>query len=274
MKYKYPYQSLDDFLKARILDVDGILDDGFGAIFNVKGRIIDAVILFADMCSFSSRSQALSPVETLILVNNFFSWMAAEGLNGRLGIVDKYIGDEVMVIFSKEFGSKDPFSDAVNAARWMAEKDFLGFGLHAGIAAGSVVIGYVGTPIKYDCSVYGSAVTIARRCCQVKAEGLLSSIVMPASLWKDKRLEDVFEKGEPNEKTSWEVLPIRKEILKHNEPLEVVEIASQTVTCSLESAEQRAKKAFDGLKKDGSFKPRRADFEEIPEILKQYFGIK
>ena len=139
---KYPYQSLDDFLKSKRLDVDGIADDGFGAISPVKGRLIDAVILFVDMRSFSTRSKGLSPIETLILANNFFAWISAQGLKGRPGIVDKYVGDEVMVIFSKEFGCNDPFLDAINAARCMAEKDFLGFYMHMGIAADSVVVGY------------------------------------------------------------------------------------------------------------------------------------
>jgi hypothetical protein len=34
---KYPYNSLDDFLKSHRLDVDGLLDDGWGAPFPVKG---------------------------------------------------------------------------------------------------------------------------------------------------------------------------------------------------------------------------------------------
>src|SRR6266850_1514102 len=127
---KYPYNSLADYLKSRRLDVDGLLDDGGGAPFPVKGRIIDAVVLFADMTSFSLRSSELSPIEMLIFVNNFFSWISAEGLKGRPGIVDKYIGDEMMVVFSQDFGSEDPLADAVNAARWMVENDALGFNPH------------------------------------------------------------------------------------------------------------------------------------------------
>ena len=103
---KYPYNSLDDYLKSHRLDVDALLDDGAGAAFPIKGRIIDAVVLFADMTSFSTRSSELSPVETLIFANNFFAWISAEGLKDRHGIVDKYIGDEMMVVFSKDFGSK------------------------------------------------------------------------------------------------------------------------------------------------------------------------
>jgi hypothetical protein len=38
----------------------------------------------------------MSPTATLIYVQNFFAWITQEALRGRPGIVDKYIGDEVM----------------------------------------------------------------------------------------------------------------------------------------------------------------------------------
>lgn len=95
----------------------------------------------------------MTPAQTLYYVNNFFAWISAEVLEGRPGIVDKYIGDELMIVFSKEFGPDDPFVDAVQAARWMAENDFWSFLPHVGLASGPVIVGYVGTPIRYNCSV-------------------------------------------------------------------------------------------------------------------------
>jgi len=70
----------------------------------VKGCEIKATILFADITSFSKRTFGLSPTETLIFVNNFFTWITAEALIVGSGIIDKYIGDEIMIIFSEEFG--------------------------------------------------------------------------------------------------------------------------------------------------------------------------
>ena len=90
LSVNYTYHSLEDYLSSRPLDVDGMLDDGWGAVFSVKGREIDAVIVFVDIGGFSGRTFDLSPTETLIFVNNFFSWITAEGLRGRPGIVDKY----------------------------------------------------------------------------------------------------------------------------------------------------------------------------------------
>ena len=77
MAVRYPFHSLEDFLIANNLSVDGQLDDGWGATFPVKGREIDATVLFADISSFSARSLNLSAVETLAFVNNFFAWITA-----------------------------------------------------------------------------------------------------------------------------------------------------------------------------------------------------
>jgi class 3 adenylate cyclase len=192
----YPYHSLEDFLASNMLTVDAQMDDGWGASFPVKGREIEATILFADITAFSARTVDLDPTETLTFVNNFFTWIAAEALRGRPGIVDKYIGDEVMIVFSKEFGSEDPFGDAVQTARWMGQKDVLAFVPHLGIASGVVIVGYVGTPLRYNCSVFGTPVALAARCAGVPPQYTDSPVssyaTFPAAEWGDRSFDAIF----------------------------------------------------------------------------------
>ena len=76
----------------------------------------------------------------------------------------------MMIVFSNEFGSEDPFEEAVQVARWMGENDAFSFCPHIGIASGHVIVGYIGTPFKYNCSVFGAPVALAARCAQVKPE--------------------------------------------------------------------------------------------------------
>ena len=105
-----------------------------------------------------------------------------------------------MVVFSKEFGSLDPFSDAVLTAIGMIGQDVLEFNPHIGIASGTTVVGYVGTPIKYNCSVFGSAVTLAARCANAKPgnESEMedtwnwASVVFPASDWGNREIDDII----------------------------------------------------------------------------------
>jgi class 3 adenylate cyclase len=196
VSYRYP--SLEDFLTANELTVDGVLDDGWGASLSVKGRELEATILFADITDFSGRTADLTPAETLAYVNTFFAWITAEALRDTPAIVDKYIGDEVMVVYAREFGSKNPFVDAVRAARWMCENDVLDFAPHIGIASGPVIVGYVGTPLRHGCSVFGAPVALAARCAGVPArtpEDKIAShtITFPAAEWGDRAMRDVIE---------------------------------------------------------------------------------
>jgi hypothetical protein len=46
------FHSLEDFLASTMSHVDGVLDDGWGAGFPVKGREIEATVLFADITAF------------------------------------------------------------------------------------------------------------------------------------------------------------------------------------------------------------------------------
>jgi hypothetical protein len=161
-------------------------------------------------------------------VNTFFAWITAEALRVGPAIVDKYIGDEIMVIFSPAFGSKDSFADAVQTARRIGENDFLDFCPHMGIAAGVVTVGFVGTPVKYNCSVLGAPVTLAARCSGLHSgQAVSSSIVFPAALCHDRPLVDSFP-STPGQPSPWRVLPPRNASPKNIGQIEVVEVINIT----------------------------------------------
>ncbi|MBL7128970.1 MAG: adenylate/guanylate cyclase domain-containing protein [Ignavibacteria bacterium] len=191
MKSYCKYKSLEDYLSANPLDIDVSLDDGGGVSFPLKGRKINATILFIDIVNFSGRTKNLSPIETLIFVNNFFTWITAEALISSPCIVDKYIGDEIMVIFSTEFGNKNPFVEALKSAIRILAFDYLCYFPHIGISSGDVIIGYVGTPKRFNCSVFGYPVTLAKRCTSVN-----SQIAFPDELWKNYSFEQICPKLE------------------------------------------------------------------------------
>ena len=207
-------------------------------------------------------------------MNNFFAWIAAEALKNCPGIVDKYIGDEIMVIFSEEFGTKDPFLDAVQTARRIAEHDALAFWPHMGIASGVVTVGFVGTPLKYECSVFGEPVTLAARCVSVprpkpptnaKPRSLVSSrIVFPAELWKHRSFKQVFppEKHRIPDGTiqeqphPWKLLPPRKVKIKNMGDIEIREIVNRSTYVPPQSAEERARQYLRILQTREKYRPR------------------
>ncbi len=255
----FRYNSLEDFLISNPLEIDGILSDGQGALFPVKAREMEAAILFIDISSFSKRTLGLAPVETLIFVNNFFAWITAEGLQDRPGIVDKYIGDEMMVVFAREFGSKDPFMDAVQTACAMTEHDALSYCPHIGIAAGPVTVGYVGTPLKYNCSVFGRPVALAARCAGIKSiNDTPSCIIFPAVHWGGRTIEEILSVAASREK--WELQPGRVEPIKNMADLEVRELTYTVIHVPTTSAVERARESFEVLKNAGHYRPGRFDF--------------
>jgi class 3 adenylate cyclase len=253
---RYPFRSLEDFLISHELSADGVLDDGGGVLFPVKGKEIQASVLFADITAFSRRTLSLSSTETLAFVNLFFTWITAEAARVGPGIVDKYIGDEIMIVFSEEFGSQDAFTDAVRTAICIGGHDPLDFSPHVGIASGIVTIGFVGTPVKYNCSAFGAPIALAARCAGVLAqEAVSSSIFFPSECLGNRSFADLVP-NRATERPRWKMLPPRKENLKNIGETEVIEIAK--LTCSVPfgfSAESFVKEGIDALRKTGRYRP-------------------
>jgi class 3 adenylate cyclase len=170
-----------------------------------------------------------------------------------------------MIIFSKEFGSEDPFKEAVQAARWMSEHDAHSFCPHIGIASGKVTVGYVGTPVKYSCSVFGTPVTFANRCTSVKPKNqksVASSIVFPAKEWESRNFKEVippntikFSDGKMQEMPQiWQLLEPRTVALKNIGDFEIQELVNQCMHFPMQSMEERAKEALEMLRQAGLYK--------------------
>jgi class 3 adenylate cyclase len=262
---EYEYHSLEDFLISNQLSIDAVLDDGMGLRMPVKGREIHATVFFVDMKAFSARTFDMIPAETLIFVQWFFAWIGAAARRGK-GILDKYIGDEMMIVFSQEFGSEDSFTEAVQTARWMADFDPWSFAPHIGIASGPVIVGYVGTTRRYNCSVVGKPVALAARCASVTAESLAdslaSSIVFPASEWGDRDFNEVFpptplgdKDGSMIEQPSvWEMSE-REVPLKNMGTIPVREVIKKLVNFATPTAEEAAKEMLRGIAEGGRYWP-------------------
>lgn len=255
---RYPYASLEDFLASQMLTVDGALDDGWNAQFIVRGREIHAAVLFADISGFSARTAKLDPTETLAFVNHFFAWITAEALRTRPGIVDKYIGDELMIVFSEEFGSKDPFLDAAQAARWMGQNDAFAFSPHIGIACGKVIVGYVGTPKRYNCSVFGAPVALAARCAGLRPDDdnpASTVVTFPAEEWVGRDFDRVFDRqvhtgadGASVERPhAWQLVGPQTTSIKNMGDIEVLHVVNRAFHLPSQSATEWAREGVAGI---------------------------
>lgn len=230
------------------LTVDAAQDDDWGQPLPIKGIEIEAAVLFADIRSFSGRTASMNPIETLIFVNHFIAWITGESLRHRAGIIDKYIGDEVMVVFSEKFGSDDPVEDALTTAIDVCARDAWDYSPHMGIAFGPVVVGVTGTALAHDVSVFGRTTTVAARCASAASP---NGVSFPAELWGDRDLPSLlgatlFYRGRDPRASAppWEIsLPDERKVKSDVLQLRELTRTSMWIPCGT-SAEQRARDAY------------------------------
>lgn len=121
-------------------------------------------VLFADLPGYSKDALDLQPAECAYRTSQFFYWF--EGVTGGHsgGIVDKFIGDAVMVVFLPERCSPTPLRCALDAAQKMRAHDPYAFEPRFGIAEGPLAIALVGTLTTPSVSAVGTTVNLAARC--------------------------------------------------------------------------------------------------------------
>src|SRR5262249_52342152 len=119
------------------------------------GKLLELTILFCDLRDFTTFSEKRSAQELVGLLNEYFTEMVdcvmAEG-----GVVDKYIGDNIMAVFGAPVSRPDDALRAVRASIQMREAlarlnerfaargiERLRFGI--GLHSGEVVAGNIGS---------------------------------------------------------------------------------------------------------------------------------
>jgi adenylate cyclase len=133
---------------------------------------VTATILFTDIIDFTSLAEQISPRETNLILNQYFSTMT-DIIFSYDGTLDKYMGDGLMAVFGAPMEREDDADRAILAAKemkqqlalMMKEKDSPRkiFSIRIGINTGRVVAGNIGSPKRLDYTVIGDPVNIAAR---------------------------------------------------------------------------------------------------------------
>jgi adenylate cyclase len=115
--------------------------------------------------------------EVLIFLNEFFEIMVEVAFS-REGTVDKFVGDQIMVVWGAPVAHPDDPRRAVQAALDMqaAINQYNTSGKHQitigiGINTDELVAGYIGSTRTMSYSVVGDAVNIAARLCSAAGPG-------------------------------------------------------------------------------------------------------
>jgi adenylate cyclase len=126
-------------------------------------REIAAVLI--DLAGFTPLALAVAPAEVVRLLNRFFR-VVVEVVEGEGGMVNKFEGDAALCVFGAPVSRENPASDALRAARALAERlaielPEVDFGI--GISAGLAVAGNVGAEHRFEYTVIGDPVNEAAR---------------------------------------------------------------------------------------------------------------
>lgn len=148
--------------------------EGVESELRIEGQSVPAVVMFADIRGFTSMSEKTTPQEIVLILNQFFERMV-KIVQAHHGVIDKFIGDNMMVVW----GVPKPIPEAEKLAAQAAlammkeildfnrEKKALGLpelGVGIGINTGAVVAGSIGSQDRMEYTVIGDTVNTAQRC--------------------------------------------------------------------------------------------------------------
>ncbi|MBU0482695.1 MAG: HAMP domain-containing protein [Proteobacteria bacterium] len=141
------------------------------------GKRISGSVLFADIVGFTKISERLAPEELAEILNRFFS-LITRACEVNTGVVDKYMGDCVMLVFgTPEEDEEHAFHAAlcgllirklVEHENGIREKAGLfPIKFRIGINSGSMLAGNMGSKEKMEYTVVGDSVNLASRLCTI-----------------------------------------------------------------------------------------------------------
>ncbi len=131
------------------------------------GAEVEISVLFADVRGSTGLAERMPPEEFSKLLARFYG-AAAEAIDDRDGIVDKFVGDAAVALFIPGFAGSEHASAAIAAARDLIERTGndgsspwipVGVGVHTGTS----FVGSVGEGDARDFTALGDTVNAAAR---------------------------------------------------------------------------------------------------------------
>jgi adenylate cyclase len=159
------------------------------------GAEIELSFLFADVRGSTALAEHMPAEEFSQLLARFYV-EAAHVVDRRNGIVDKFVGDEVVALFIPGFAGPDHAADAVAAGRELLEATGHGDGepwlpLGASVHTGVAYVGTVGEGDTFDFTAVGDSMNTAARLAASAGRGeiLVSSAAATAAGMDTSALE-------------------------------------------------------------------------------------
>lgn len=139
------------------------------------GENREVTVLFADIRGFTPLTEGMEPQDVIRLLNDCMAVLSA-AVDAEGGVVDKYVGDQIMAVFGAPVRTPDHASRALRAALRMkdgmaemnaarAERGDAPIHIGVGVNTGVAVAGNMGSPERLNYTVLGEGVNLASRLC-------------------------------------------------------------------------------------------------------------
>lgn len=163
----------------------------------LEGSRVEATVLFVDIVDFTRTAEQISPEDVAALLNRYLEIFAACARIHR-GTVDKFIGDEAMIVFGTPRSDENHRENAMACAQAIqqtatlinSKRTKLGLKpifLRAGINTGQMYAGILGSEHRMEFTVVGDSVNLAARLCEAALPGetllahdVYKDVMMPA----------------------------------------------------------------------------------------------
>jgi adenylate cyclase len=145
----------------------------------MKNEILQATVMFIDVCGFTSITEHVSANTIVNLLNGLFDKIVKE-IIAQGGHVDKFMGDAVMAVFRGEFHLDRAIDTALAVKAQLNNEPEISAGdktfkpeISVGINSGEMLSGNIGSASlrRLDYTVIGDAVNLAQRLQSVAKAG-------------------------------------------------------------------------------------------------------
>ncbi len=178
-----------------------------------KPKKIKACVLFSDLRGFSKMSGTMEPERVIQILNNALGFQA-KIVYRYSGIIDKFVGDELMAIFRGEKSVQRAVSCAIDIqkkSKSIEDFDLINIGI--GINYGDMVLGNIGIRDRMDFTVVGATVNLAANLCSIAGRG--ESLILKSLL--DKTVVELNQEA------------VELKVKGYNHPLEVINLTPAKV---------------------------------------------
>lgn len=161
-------RNLSRHFSPHIAETLAQMDDPLGQV-----KQLEAVVLFADLVSFTQLADDLSPQQTVALLRDVHQRLARAVAEHR-GTLDKYLGDGIMASFgTPEPGPRDASAALLSARCMLREIEALNqqrkllrqspLTLAIGLHYGPLTLGNIGDESRVEYALIGETVNVAHR---------------------------------------------------------------------------------------------------------------